>query len=96
MTGVGKALAIASAVTAASVAIGNAAPAVSRERAAELLSLGRGQSSECDLNLTPVPAFGAPGGDIPHQSSPAWLPQPMGLVTPSWGASVPHRGGNRT
>lgn len=52
-----------------------------RERAAEVLSRGRGQSSQTDLNLTPMQPYGAPGGNIDTRPSLDWIPQQMGPDT---------------
>lgn len=52
-----------------------------RERAAEVLSRGRGQSSQTDLNLTPMQPYGAPGGNIDTRPQLDWLPQQMGPDT---------------
>lgn len=66
-----------------------------RERAGELLSRGRVQSPQTDLNLTPVPPYGAPGGPLDTKQGIDWLPQHMDPDTTKI-EGPPHPGGYRT
>lgn len=79
------------------------APTVSREDDAEILSRGRRQSPNLDLNLTPTPDIRAPIGNIPYRDDPSYMPGPIpndrGDFSPkpkkgvrlSGGGLVPHR-----
>jgi hypothetical protein len=62
-------------------------PQISREDDAEVLSHGRRQSRDLDINLTPTPAIRAPISDIPTRPDPSWLPGPI----PTDGAGVPQQ-----
>jgi hypothetical protein len=54
-----------------------------REDAGELLSRGRSQSRDTDLNLTPGPDFGAPVRPIPTRDHPSYIPQTLPNAGPT-------------
>lgn len=63
-----------------------------REHAGEVLSRGRVQSPQTDINLTPPPEYGAPGGPLDTKQGIDWLPQHMGPDT----TKIDHPGAYRT
>lgn len=52
-------------------------PQISREDDAEILSHGRRQGRDVDINLTPTPSIRAPINDIPTRPDASWLPGPI-------------------
>lgn len=52
-------------------------PQISREDDAEVLSHGRPQGRDVDINLTPPPPIHSPYGAIGSRPSPSWLPGPI-------------------
>lgn len=52
-------------------------PQISREDDATILSKGRGQSSQTDINLTPPPPMYSPYGPIKTHPHASWLPGPI-------------------
>ena len=74
---------------------------VSRERRGEILSRGRGQSPQTDINLTPTPSLGERPGPLDTEPSLDWLPQmmvpdttqvkPPGIHRTAAGGAVEHR-----
>jgi hypothetical protein len=62
-------------------------PQISREDDAEVLSQGRRQGRDVDINLTPTPAIRAPVGPIGTRPDPSWLPGPI----PNDADAVPKR-----